>query len=39
MSEYAELMDMVTFIYQAVIVCFSRFFCLFVVSGMKCKNK
>jgi hypothetical protein len=38
-SEFAELVDMATFTYQAVIVCFLQIFCLFVVPGLKYKNK
>ena len=39
-SEFAELMVMVTFTYQAVIPCFIQiFFCFFVVPGLKSMNK
>ena len=34
MSEFAELMVMVTFIYQAVIMCFIRIFVVFVCNNL-----
>jgi len=39
-SEFAELMVMVTFIYQAVVLCFNLIiWCLFVVTWLEGKNK
>ena len=42
MSEFAELMVVVTFIYPAVIMCFIQtylFVCLFVITWLEGKNK
>ena len=38
-SEFAELMVMVTFIYPAVLLCFIQIYLLFVLTWLEGKNK